>query len=292
MDKELKMMMAGALSGAVTKTSTAPLERAKILLQVQGSAGKQYRGVGGTLRTIVAEEGFLGLFKGNGANVVRIVPNYALKFTFNDLFRDAVRREEQSVKDMTFAQLMLAGTIAGVFQMGITYPLETVRVRLTMSPALLGGFRYDGMLQCFRHTYQTQGMRGLYSGLSVALLSGAPYVGLQMTLYQWLQNRVNATIMSDAIPWYWKIWIGGVSGLIAQTVTYPGDTVRRCMQADGAGASHARRYTSTLNCILTIWRSGGAAGFMRGAWVNALKAAPGACIQFATYDYFKFLFFK
>ena len=39
--------------------------------------------------------------KGNGANVVRIIPNYALKFTFNDTFKAMVMRPGQSSKDLT-----------------------------------------------------------------------------------------------------------------------------------------------------------------------------------------------
>jgi hypothetical protein len=55
------------------------------------SGDRHYKG--GVLQTLIQvgrEEGFLALFKGNGANVLRIVPNYALKFAGNDLLRDAV----------------------------------------------------------------------------------------------------------------------------------------------------------------------------------------------------------
>ena len=66
--------------------------------------------------------------------MLRIIPVYALKFTFNDLLRDKlVRREGQSVRDMSFPQLMLAGTLAGVLQMTATYPLETSRTRMSLS---------------------------------------------------------------------------------------------------------------------------------------------------------------
>jgi hypothetical protein len=91
------LMVAGGVAGAVSKTLTAPLERVKILLQIQGMRGsgseKHYtRGVFGTMLQVVKEEGALSLFKGNGSNVLRIIPVYALKFTFNDLFRDRLVR--------------------------------------------------------------------------------------------------------------------------------------------------------------------------------------------------------
>jgi hypothetical protein len=42
------------------------------------------------------EEGFRGLYKGNGANVVRVIPTYALKFAFNDTFKDMLRKPGQT----------------------------------------------------------------------------------------------------------------------------------------------------------------------------------------------------
>jgi hypothetical protein len=43
------------------------------------------------LRTVYAEEGVRGLYRGNGANVVRVIPVYALKFSFNDTFKEMLR---------------------------------------------------------------------------------------------------------------------------------------------------------------------------------------------------------
>lgn len=96
-------ILAGGGSGAIAKTTTAPFERIKILRQIQGMRGfhgdnTKYRGILGSARTIFAEEGFLGFYKGNLANVVRIVPTYALKFSLNDQIRDSFRRPGQQVK--------------------------------------------------------------------------------------------------------------------------------------------------------------------------------------------------
>jgi solute carrier family 25 (mitochondrial phosphate transporter), member 23/24/25/41 len=201
-----------------------------------------------------------------------------------------MRTPGQAVSDLSFMQLMFAGTMAGISQTVITYPLETVRVRLTLPPDFLGGFRYRGIAHCFTHTVQREGPTALYKGLTASLLA-SPYVGLQLTLYQWLQNQANLFLRkqegSPSLPWTWKVGIGGLSGVIAQSVMYPGDTVRRCMQAAGAGASAQPSYTSTWHCITSIAKTEGLIGFYRGAWVNAIKVVPGAMIQFASYDYFK-----
>lgn len=55
---------------------------------------------------------------------VRRVP-FSLKFMFNDVIRDFFKKPGQHPRDMTFNQLLGAGTLAGLSQMCITYPLET-----------------------------------------------------------------------------------------------------------------------------------------------------------------------
>lgn len=74
---ELRLVFAGGMSGVITYTCIAPIERVKILLQVQGMKGAtKYNGIVNTMMTVVKEEGVLGLWRGNAANVARVVPNY------------------------------------------------------------------------------------------------------------------------------------------------------------------------------------------------------------------------
>lgn len=144
-----RRLVAGAGAGIITKTCIAPLERAKILLQIQvrcrhpgfkfrtarhamclvrlcapprqcsghpptqamrGDPVRKYRGTVGTMRTVFVEEGVLGLWKGNFANVLRVMPVYALKFSFNDTFKSMVAGK--STEKLTFTQLMMSGTLA------------------------------------------------------------------------------------------------------------------------------------------------------------------------------------
>jgi solute carrier family 25 (adenine nucleotide translocator) protein 4/5/6/31 len=51
---------------------------------------RKYTAIMQSLRRVVAEEGVVGLYRGNLANVVRVVPTYGFKFAFNDWFRELV----------------------------------------------------------------------------------------------------------------------------------------------------------------------------------------------------------
>lgn len=68
------------------KTAVAPLDRIKILFQAQSS---QYRhhGVVGGLSAIVKQESLIALYKGNGAQMVRIFPYAAIQFTSFEIYQ-------------------------------------------------------------------------------------------------------------------------------------------------------------------------------------------------------------
>jgi hypothetical protein len=91
---------------------------------------RKYRGVLQSLLLVTREEGVRGLWRGNLANVLRVIPVYALKFSFNDRIKHVVARGDPS-RQLSYGELMLSGTLAGLMQTCITYPLETVRTRLS-----------------------------------------------------------------------------------------------------------------------------------------------------------------
>ena len=71
--------MIGGVSAAVSKTAVAPIERVKLLLQVQDaqkniSVENRYKGIGDCFKRVNAEQGFASFWRGNLANVIRYFP--------------------------------------------------------------------------------------------------------------------------------------------------------------------------------------------------------------------------
>ncbi|KAF4621266.1 hypothetical protein D9613_000227 [Agrocybe pediades] len=74
--------IAGGCAGATSRTVVSPLERLKIIQQVQPrGSDSQYKGVYRSLVRMWKEEGFAGYMRGNGINCLRIVPYSAVQFT-------------------------------------------------------------------------------------------------------------------------------------------------------------------------------------------------------------------
>lgn len=73
--------LAGGVAGAVSRTVVSPLERLKILFQIQSVGREEYKmSVGKGLAKMWREEGWRGLMRGNGTNCIRIVPYSAVQF--------------------------------------------------------------------------------------------------------------------------------------------------------------------------------------------------------------------
>jgi solute carrier family 25 carnitine/acylcarnitine transporter 20/29 len=68
------------MSAVPTTLVTAPVERAKVLLQVQGQGGSgpQYKGVFDVMKHLYREGGLRSIFRGTGATIARDGPGSAV----------------------------------------------------------------------------------------------------------------------------------------------------------------------------------------------------------------------
>lgn len=116
----------------VSKTTVAPLDRVKILLQAHNHHHKSH-GVFKGLRHIVKSESVWALYKGNGAQMVRIFPYAATQFTSFEIFKKSLKG---IFGPNSHFDKFLAGAGAGLTSVTLTYPLDTIRARLAFQVSL------------------------------------------------------------------------------------------------------------------------------------------------------------
>ncbi|KXZ49123.1 hypothetical protein GPECTOR_23g52 [Gonium pectorale] len=188
-------------------------------------------------------------------------------------------------------------------------PASTATLPAT-APARQVSHRITGVL---RDIVRHDGPVGLYRGLAPTLYGIMPYAGLKFFVYASLKQRYRDAHGGggdaagdsggggkrgggDKLPVPYMLAFGGASGLLAQTVTYPLDVVRRRMQVYGlqqeqagaarAGAAAAGRL-STWGTAAGILQREGLRGLFRGLSLNYVKVVPSTAIGFTTYDLFK-----
>ncbi|KAK8509664.1 hypothetical protein V6N12_001745 [Hibiscus sabdariffa] len=187
-----KSLVAGGVAGGVSRTAVAPLERLKILLQVQNPHNIKYNGTVQGLKYIWGTEGFRGLFKGNGANCARIVPNSAVKFFSYEQASKGIMYLYQQHTGNEDAQLtpllrLGAGACAGIIAMSATYPMDMARGRLTVQTER-SPYQYKGMFHALSTVLREEGPRALYKGWLPSVIGVIPYVGLNFAAYESLKD--------------------------------------------------------------------------------------------------------
>lgn len=168
----MKSLLAGGVAGMCSKTTVAPFDRIKILLQAHSKRYKNH-GVFSCFRQIVIQENFLALYKGNGAQMVRIFPYAAIQFTSFELYKKYLGMIFGKSPHLT---KIASGSAAGVTAVCLTYPLDTIRARLAFQVS--GEHVYRGITHAAISMFKTEGgLRALYRGFLPTFLGMIPYAG-------------------------------------------------------------------------------------------------------------------
>merc|ERR1711959_441082 len=277
---------AGGVSGAVSKTLTAPIERVKLVIQTQDANPKiksgevpRYTGIGNCFTRIASEQGVGAFWRGNGTNIIRYFPTQAFNLAFKDTIKAMFPRYNNKTDFMKFFATQLAsGGLAGAASLTIVYPLDYARTRLA-SDVGSGKKQFNGLADCLKKTASSaQGPLALYNGYGPSVAGIIAYRGAQFGL--------NDTIM--AFNPYAKdvgfvaIASKFVTAQIAVTasglVAYPFDTVRRRLQMESDRPVEERMYKGTIDCGAKILKTEGFNGMYKGALANIFRGVGASLV--------------
>ena len=271
-----RFLLAGGIAGCCSRTVTAPLEKIKIQAQL-GEARVCSSGIFRSLVHTLSREGFVGAWAGNGTNCLRVFPYSGLVCVF---YSQSIRMlpSDSELDAMEPVYRMIAGGFAGSAATVITYPLDVIRARLTVTKAI----QQNGFLKTAREIIAESGPRGFYAGLSTTLAAVAPFVGIQQASYDVMKMlAIDRGFATPSVSFF--TLCGVASGVIAQSVVYPLDLLRRRIQIGGIESTWARMYT--WQALRKVARdSGGARGLYAGIGPSYAKVAPAVASSLVVRD--------
>lgn len=219
----------------------------------------------------IKTEGIVPFWRGNLANVLRYFPTQALNFAFKDQIKAIFPK---ITKETPFVQKIgtniASGGMAGSLSLCFVYSLDYVRTRLANDSKSKDGTRqYNGLIDCYRQTLKSDGIRGLYRGFVISCVGIFIYRGLYFGLYDTMKPILLGSDGSALLSFFlgWAITI--VSGLMS----YPIDTVRRRMMMTSGTAV---KYNGSIDCAQTVIKNEGFMSLMKGAGANVLRGVAGA----------------
>ena len=277
MGKTTAVFLAGGLAGALAKTCTAPLDRLKIIMQTSGasqqSAAAKAAVSGGLVPAFMAigkSEGLAGYWRGNTPQVARVLPYSATMLFAYDFYKK--KYTDKKTGELSVPGRLLAGASAACTATIVTYPLDIIRLRLSVDPTT------TNMVAVFKNIMREEGVMAFAKGLPATCLSIAPYSALNFCAFDLFKQTIPEEIRNEPQGI-------AMASLMATAVAtgscYPLDTVRRQMQMKSSTA------TNIVVAAKNIVATQGVGGLFRGFVPNAVKNMPNKSIQLTTYDVLK-----
>lgn len=270
--------LAGATAGLIAGVAVCPLDVAKTKLQIQGSFKlpedrKRYRGISGTIHTIVKEDGIRGLYRGLTPMVVGYLPTWAIYFS-------VYGKIQKPGGYYTPLHTMVSAVVAGATSTICTNPIWVIKTRL-MAQGQHTAWQYRGIFDAAKTIFQKEGPLAFYSGLGSALL-GLPHVAIQFPTYEFLKRKLYSP---NAPDWYQVLTYltsSVLSKIVASSITYPHEVVRSRQQISGALGD--KRYSTIIKTVSTLYRQEGWRGFYAGLGTNICRAVPASAVTLMTYE--------
>ena len=216
-------------------------------LGIGSSSRSSRKGIGYVLSNGFQQGGLRGLYRGITPTVLGILPYSGAAFTINEQAKLKISRVMQ--REPTTIERLQCGALSGLFAQTLTYPLEVTRRRMQTigivptSGSESAAVNFTGVSQLkpsvdelpLAQQQQPQpqgGLRGLYRGITPTVLGILPYSGAAFTINEQAKLKISRVMQREPTT-IERLQCGALSGLFAQTLTYPLEVTRRRMQTIG-----------------------------------------------------------
>ncbi|XP_022849304.1 mitochondrial thiamine diphosphate carrier 2-like isoform X2 [Olea europaea var. sylvestris] len=255
-------LTAGAISGAVSRTITSPLDVIKIRFQVQleptthwtllqrnAYGPSKYTGMLQATKDIFREEGLPGFWRGNVPALLMVMPYTAIQFTVLHKIKTFASGSSKSEDHINLSPYLsyVSGALAGCAATIGSYPFDLLR--------------------------------------TVLASQGEPKA--------WNRYRsTDASQADDALSSFQLFLCGLAAGTCAKAVCHPLDVVKKRFQIEGlprdprygARVEH-RAYRNMHDALRRILQREGWAGLYKGIIPSIVKAAPAGAVTFVAYEF-------
>ncbi|KAF9303419.1 hypothetical protein BGZ74_003780 [Mortierella antarctica] len=243
---------------------------------------------------IYSKEGPRALYKGLGPNLVGVIPARAINFaTYGN--GKKFYTEMNGGKETTLVHLSSAAT-AGVVTATVTNPIWLVKTRMQLQ--VEGVRQYKNSMDCVVQLLRTEGIRGMYRGLSASYL-GVAEGAIQWVIYEQLKTtlaehrRISREVYGktpgyivggkDVEEWVHYLGAAGAAKFVASAITYPHEVLRTRLRQTPVGGAPAK-YTGLKQTFQLVLKEEGVAALYGGLTAHMMRVVPNAAIMFFCYE--------
>ncbi|EEH55315.1 mitochondrial carrier family [Micromonas pusilla CCMP1545] len=269
-----------AAAAAATASATAPptgtLALARDAIKSRGLAnGLWLPGLEATCYRAFSYTGFrIGMYPSGASHA--LVPIRPL--------RDAIVSRGAFGDADSIAARVAAGALTGAVGSAVFNPIDVVRIRMQ------GPTPYPSTLGAFVAIAKREGVvRGLWRGTDACVARAALLSGSQLATYDSVKKHLKANGGFEEGPGL-HFAASFTSGIVAQTVTMPADTLKTLAMAGGDGGDGGKRHgggPGTLGILTRVLRTHGVGALYRGYWPAMARQGPVMVIQMPIVEQFR-----
>ncbi|KNH08238.1 mitochondrial substrate carrier family protein [Perkinsela sp. CCAP 1560/4] len=281
MQEAAKDFAAGTVAGMSCKYVEYPLDTVKVRLQDSRSV---YLSSTDCIARMLKEEGVLSFYRGVTAPMCGCMFETAIAFVVYGRCLAYLDERRKSRGDMIrLTDNLFAGGASGIATALVLTPIELVKCRLQVQETLAPAQRlHNGPLHCVLHTLRTEGIRGMFLGLTPCLLREIPGNAVWYGVYSTAKAYLPKESHSGQAPMYQVAMAGSLAGIAYWTAFFPADVVKTRIQVD----TKKRQYTLP-GAFRDVYREGGFAALYKGWGITVARAIPAHAALFVTYEFIR-----
>jgi solute carrier family 25 citrate transporter 1 len=181
-ETRLNTFISGLTAGATEALFVVtPQETLKTkLIHDKLSDNPKYNGLFHGIRTIWANHGFNGIYKGALPTVLRQSTNQGTRFLVHG---EVKKRLDSSVKS-NMVKDFVSGGVAGIVSVLVNNPIDVCKTQLQG----LQASKYNGLADCMVKTFNNEGFKGFYKGVTPRMMRVGLDVSLTFTIFHQMND--------------------------------------------------------------------------------------------------------
>uniref|UniRef100_A0AAZ3P1D4 Dicarboxylate carrier UCP2 n=1 Tax=Oncorhynchus tshawytscha TaxID=74940 RepID=A0AAZ3P1D4_ONCTS len=271
----VKLLSAGS-AACIADLVTFPLDTAKVRLQIQGekvaseaTKGIRYRGVFGTISTMIRTEGPRSLYNGLVAGLQRQMCFASIRIGFYDNVKNFYSGGADTAN---IGIRILAGCTTGAMAVSFAQPTDVVKVRFQAQVNLTGAYK---------HIFNHEGIRGLWKGCLPNITRNALVNCTELVTYDLIKEAIlRHDLLSDNLPCHFASAFG--AGFVTTCIASPVDVVKTRYMNSPPG-----QYKSAINCAWTMATKEGPTAFYKGFVPSFLRLGSWNVVMFVSFEQLK-----
>lgn len=219
--ESIKPFVYGGIASCIAEGATFPLDVTKTRLQIQIQGNNNYSGFIDCAKKIYKYEGISALYSGIWPAILRQSVYGTLKFGSYYTLKNVIIKNfynDEIVDENMFINISCAA-LAGATSSAIANPTDVLKVRMQVH----GKGSNQALYKHFYEVFVTEGVRGLYRGVSQTSQRAATIAAVELPVYDYCKHILIDKIGNNTLNHFLSSF---VASFLAAVASCPIDVIR------------------------------------------------------------------